>query len=136
MSITTRGRVVAVLDSEMFSALLRDDRDAWAEYEGLHESGARIVVTANTIIEGTHPRTHPARLAWVLDQLQVEHVTKTSAVESVSLLRSAGMHGHSAAIDSTVAELALRDKEQATIYTSDPKDMHRLTDGAVRIVRR
>lgn len=122
-----------VLDSEAFSALVRNDEAFVALFAELDVPGVEFLLSANTIIEGSDPKTHPAHLRQALKGLKVEPVTKESAIAALKLLKAAKVHGHSHAIDATVAEVALRQEVPTTILTSDPKDMRKLTGGRVRV---
>lgn len=126
-------RQAIILDSEAFSALVRNDDAFVALFNELDIQGVEFLLSANTIIEGTDPKTHPAQLRQVLKGLKVEPVTEESAIAALRLLKEANVHGHSHAIDATVAEVALRQEGPTTILTSDLKDMRKLTDGRVNV---
>jgi predicted nucleic acid-binding protein len=93
-----------------------------------------IVVSANTIIEVSHPKLHIARLSWVLSRVKVEPVTAQTAKASAKLLKEAKLHGHKYAIDATVAEAALRQPRPVAMLTSEVDDMAKLCGDQVRMI--
>ncbi len=95
---------------------------------------ADLVVGSNTIVEVMHARVNTARLDWVLSQVTVEAVTEQTARAAAGLLKEAGLHGHTYAIDVTVAELALRRPGPVAMLTSDVDDMAKLCGSRVRLI--
>ena len=92
------------------------------------------VISALTIIEAVHARTHTARLNWVLSGLRVIPVGEEEARAASKLLTDAGLHGHKYAIDAAVAEAALRQPRPVVMLTSDIDDMVKLCGDRVRLV--
>ncbi|MDT3727671.1 DNA-binding protein [Streptomyces sp. DSM 41972] len=123
-----------VLDAEGLSAWIAQDRKVAAMFQVFHTAGADFVVGANTVVEVSHARVNPARLRWALSRVRVEPVTEQAAKAAADLLRATGPHGHTYAIDATVAEMALRQPGPVVILTSDIDDMARLCGGRVRLV--
>ncbi|KAF2777761.1 PIN domain-containing protein [Streptomyces sp. OM5714] len=123
-----------VLDSEGLSAWIAQDRRFLAMLRVFHDTGADLVIGANTIVEVSHSRTNIPRLNWVLSRLKVEPVTEQAAKAAAELLKGAGLHGHKYAIDATVAEMALRQPKPVVLLTSDSDDLARLCGDQVRIV--
>ncbi|MCC4318708.1 PIN domain-containing protein [Streptomyces malaysiensis] len=123
-----------VLDSQGLSAWVAQDRKVLAMFQVFHETGADLVVSANTIVEVSHSRVSLPRLHWALSRVKVEPVTEQAAKAAAELLKSAGLHGHKYAIDATVAETALRQPPPVAVLTSDTDDMAKLCDDRVRLI--
>ncbi|MFJ4919575.1 PIN domain-containing protein [Streptomyces sp. NPDC088725] len=123
-----------VLDSQGLSAWISQDRTFLAMLKLFHDTGADLVVGANTIVEVSHARTDLPRLNWVLSRVKVEPVTEQAAKAAAELLKRSGLHGHKYAIDATVAEVALRLPRPTALLTSDTDDMGRLCGGHVRVI--
>ncbi|WP_069872714.1 DNA-binding protein [Streptomyces malaysiensis] len=123
-----------VLDSQGLSAWVAQDRKVLAMFQVFHETGADLVVNANTIVEVSHSRVNLPRLHWALSRVKVEPVTEQAAKAAAELLKSAGLHGHKYAIDATVAEAALRQPPPVAVLTSDTDDMAKLCDDRVRLI--
>ena len=123
-----------VLDSEGLSKLVNDHEPVVAVVAEARERGMEVVISALTIIEAAHSRTDKARLAWALSGLRIVHIGEEEAKAASSLLSSAGLHGHTYAIDAAVAEMALRQQRPVVLLTSDVDDMTKLCGGRVRLV--
>ncbi|GAA4593145.1 putative nucleic acid-binding protein [Actinoplanes octamycinicus] len=123
-----------VLDSEGLSKLLADDEQVVALVAEARSRGMEAVISALTIIEAVHARTHRARLSWVLSGLRVIPVGEEEARSASRLLMDAGLHGHKYAIDAVVAEAALRQHRPVVMVTSDIDDMVKLCGDRVRLV--
>ncbi|GID25326.1 DNA-binding protein [Paractinoplanes brasiliensis] len=123
-----------VLDSQGFSGWIVRDRKVLRLLELAERGGADLAMSAATIIEVSHPGVDKARMSWLLSRIRVEAVTKESARRSAGLLKAAGLHGHKFAIDSMVAEVALRMPSPVAVLTSDVDDMVKLCGQGVRIV--
>ncbi|MGW5349224.1 DNA-binding protein [Streptomyces sp. NPDC004031] len=123
-----------VLDSQGLSAWIAQDRGVLALLHTFHGMGADLVVGANTIVEVSHARVNEARLNWALSRVRVAAVTEEAAKAAARLLKQAGLHGHTYAIDATVAEVALRQPGPVAMLTSDVDDMTRLCGSRVRLV--
>ncbi|MFJ4844258.1 DNA-binding protein [Streptomyces sp. NPDC088733] len=123
-----------VLDAQGLSAWIAQDRKVLAMLQVFHGMGADLVVGANTIVEVGHARVDLPRLNGALSRVKVEPVTESSASAAAGLLKAAGLHGHTYAIDATVAETALRRPGPVAILTSDVDDMARLCGDRVRLV--
>ncbi|GGN16960.1 putative nucleic acid-binding protein [Actinoplanes campanulatus] len=122
-----------VLDSQGLSGWIDRDRKVMRLLEQAERDGADLAISAATIIEVSHGGVDVARLSWLLSRVRVEAVTKESACRSAGLLKAAGLHGHEYAIDSMVAEVALRSGPVA-VLTSDVDDMTKLCGRRVRII--
>lgn len=76
------------------------------------------MIGANTIVEVSHSRTNTPRLNWALSCGKMEPVPKRAAKAAAELLKGTGLHGHTCAIDATVAEIALRQPRPVALLTS------------------
>ncbi|MFD8479969.1 DNA-binding protein [Kitasatospora sp. NPDC059673] len=123
-----------VLDSEGFSKLLADNEPVVALVAEARARGMEVVISALTIIEAVHDRTDRARLNWLLSGLRIAPIGDEEAKAASALLLAAGLHGHKYAIDSVVAELALRQQRPVVVLTSDVDDLTKLCGGRVRLV--
>ncbi|GAA0416847.1 hypothetical protein Aca07nite_08380 [Actinoplanes capillaceus] len=123
-----------VLDSQGLSGWIDRDRKVMRLLEQAERDGADLAISAATIIEVSHGGVDVARLSWLLSRIRVEAVTKESARRSAGLLKAAGLHGHKYAIDSMVAEVALRLSGPVAVLTSDVVDMAKLCGRRVRII--
>jgi len=123
-----------VLDCEGLSKLVNDHEPAVALVAEARRRGMEVVISALTIIEAVHSRMDRARLAWVLSGLRIVHVGDEEAKAASALIISAGLHGHTYAIDAAVAEMALRQQRPVVMLTSDVDDMTKLCGGRVGLV--
>ncbi|MEV4872487.1 DNA-binding protein [Streptomyces syringium] len=123
-----------VLDSEGLSAWLAQDRKLLAMLKVFHDTGADLVVGANTIVGVSHIRMNLSRLNWALSRVKVEPVTEQAAKAAAELLKKTGLHGHKYAIDATVAEVALRQPRPVALLASDADDMVKLCGDHVRVI--
>ena len=73
-----------VLDCTGLSAWVAHDRTVTAMLQVFSEVESDLVVSANTIIEVSHPRVNIARLSWVLSRVKVEPVTVQTAKASAT----------------------------------------------------
>ncbi|MBL0886830.1 DNA-binding protein [Myceligenerans indicum] len=131
---TAPGVATLVLDSEGLSRWIERDRRTAALIEAARRAGARLVISANTVLEVAHPKVDRPRLRWLLSQVKVEPVSQDGAHKASALLIRAGMHGHQHALDATVVEAALRQTHPVVVLTSDPGDIDRLSDHQVRTI--
>lgn len=70
--------------------------------------GADLATGANTVVEVSHSRPNIPRPNWALSHIKADPVTEQAATAAAKLLKGAGLHGHTYAIDATVAEVAPR----------------------------
>ncbi|WP_329177050.1 DNA-binding protein [Streptomyces sp. NBC_01477] len=123
-----------VLDSEGLSAGVAQDRKVLGLLKVFHEMGADLIISANTIVEVSHSRVDMPRLQWTLSRVKVEPVTEQAAKEAARLLKAAGLHGHKYAIETTVAEVALRQTGPVVLLASDIDDMARLCGKRIGLI--
>ena len=118
--------LVYMLDSEGLSQAVLGHRAMGARLKDADRSGIRVVTTSMTLIEAYHGRVKKAVWAWTLSKIAVEPVTGEIAGEAIELLERAGLHGCKHAIDAALAAVALRQRGDVTIFTSDEEDMRLL----------
>ena len=92
-----------------------------------------MITSAASLVEVIHPRINDAALKWTLSRLRVEPVTPALAQSAATLLRAAGLHGHTYAIDAMLCATALAQPGRTTILTSDVEDVTRLTADYPRV---
>jgi predicted nucleic acid-binding protein len=131
--VTSRIETV-VLDCAGLSAWVAQDRKIAAMIQIFSNVESDLVISANTIIEVSHPGVNLARLNWVLSRIKIEPVTTQAAKASAKLLAENKLHGHKYAIDATVAEVALRQPGPVAMLTSDVDDMSRLCGNRVQMI--
>lgn len=124
-----------VLDCEGFAKLLSRDRRLLSILAKALEKERRVVCSAATLIEAQHSKIKAAEFAYARSMVAVEPVTEHIANEAVSLLRTAGLHGHRHAIDAMVAATAIVQSGSVTLLTSDPDDMNTPLGRRVAVVR-
>ena len=130
----TRRIETVVLDCAGLSAWITQNRKVAAILQIFSELESDLVISANTIIEVSHPGVNLPRLNRLLSRVKVEPVTAQAAKASAKLLAGAGLHGHRYAIDATVAEVALRQPGPVAMLTSDVEDMTRLCGSRVKLI--
>jgi predicted nucleic acid-binding protein len=126
--------LVYVLDSEGLSQAVLGNRAMGARLKEADRSGIRVVTTSMTLIEAYHDRVKLGVWKWVLSKIAVEPVTREIADDALGLLGDAGLHGHKYAIDAALAAVALRERGDVTIFTSDVEDMELLCGNHVVVL--
>lgn len=127
-----------LLDSEGLSQLYHKQGRTPLFIEVAEVDAVRVATTAMTVIEADGAKVHPARMRWVLSQIDVHPITREIAMAASALLRRHDMSGHKYAIDATLAAVAVDASTRGlvTVLTSAPEDLTRLCDGsAVRVVK-
>lgn len=115
-----------LLDCEGLSQLVLGRRDMGERLKFAARSGVRLATTSMTMIEAYHDRVKQSAWRWALSRIAVIDITGDIADEAIVLLAEAGLHGHKYAIDATLAAVALRERGEVTIFTSDVDDLQRL----------
>ncbi|MFF4529856.1 DNA-binding protein [Streptomyces sp. NPDC001407] len=123
-----------VLDCAGLSKFVDDHEPVVALVAEARRRGMEVVISALTVIEATHRRTHRARLAWALSGMRIAHIGDEEAKAASELLLNTGLHGHKYATDAVVAELALRQRRPVAMLISDIDDMTKLCGDRVRLV--
>jgi predicted nucleic acid-binding protein len=112
-----------VLDSEGLAKAVRRTR-AVTEWLALARADdLRVITSAATVVEVSHPRINRPALEWTLSRIVVEPVTEPIARRAAALLAEAGLHGHMHAIDAMLSATALAAAPPVTVLTSDPVDI-------------
>ncbi|RPE33833.1 PIN domain-containing protein [Kitasatospora cineracea] len=130
-----RRRRVFVLDSEALSLAVRGDRMMIARLDLAARGEAEVVTSPMTLVEAYDARTTEQRWDWVLSRVNVAELGKDEARQARRLLADAGLHGHKYAIDAVLAVVALRQRGQVTVFTSDPEDLERLLPEHVVVMK-
>ncbi|MFK0192468.1 hypothetical protein [Kitasatospora sp. NPDC090308] len=126
---------VFVLDSEALSLAVRGDRMMIARLDLAARGEAEAVTSPMTLVEAHDARTTEQRWDWVLSRVNVAELGKDEARQARRLLADAGLHGHKYAIDAVLSVVALRQRGQVTVFTSDPEDLERLLPNHVVVMK-
>ncbi|MFJ4677099.1 hypothetical protein [Kitasatospora sp. NPDC088783] len=126
---------VFVLDSEALSLAVRGDRMMIARLDLAARGEAEVVTSPMTLVEAYDARTTEQRWDWVLSRVNVAELGKDEARQARRLLADAGLHGHKYAIDAVLSVVALRQRGQVTVFTSDPEDLERLLPDHVVVMK-
>lgn len=126
---------VFVLDCEALSLAVRGDRSmiAWLDLAARGE--AEVVTSPMTLVEAYDGRTTEQRWDWVLSRVNVADLGKEEARRARRLLAGTNLHGHKYAIDAMLAVVALSQKGQVTVFTSDVDDLEKLLPSRI-VVRK
>ncbi|WP_441246941.1 PIN domain-containing protein [Kitasatospora sp. McL0602] len=117
---------VFVLDCEALSLAVRGDRTmiGWLDLAARGE--ADIITSPMTLVEAYEGRTTEQRWDWVLSRVKVADLGKEEARRARKILADSNLHGHKYAIDAMLAVVALSQRGQVTVFTSDVDDLERL----------
>ncbi|MFI9787749.1 hypothetical protein ACIHEI_30215 [Kitasatospora sp. NPDC051984] len=126
---------VFVLDCEALSLAVRGDRMMIARFDLAARGEAEIVTSPMTLVEAYDARTTEQRWDWVLSRVNVAELGRDEARQARRLLAGAGLHGHEYTIDAMLAVVALGQRGQVTVFTSDPEDLERLLPDHVVVVK-
>ena len=140
MSRTTRAKLhrprqrVFVFDSEALSKAVHGDREIAALIKTAPRLDIPIVTSALTTVEAWDPRETSRQdlWNWTLSRIRIVHTDDLVIAMARDMLKAAGLHGHTYAIDAVLAAVAGREAvrgAQATVFTSDTDDMNRLLAG-------
>ncbi|MEU9062584.1 PIN domain-containing protein [Streptomyces sp. NPDC048430] len=124
-----------VLDSEGLAKAVLRDRSVTAWLALARADDLRVITSAATLVEVTHPRINRPALEWTLSRLVVEPVTDEIARTASALLAEAGLHGHKYAIDAILSATALASPGQVTVLTSDPEDLTVLCGSRITAIK-
>ncbi|MET8156753.1 PIN domain-containing protein [Sphaerisporangium sp. NPDC005289] len=124
-----------VLDCEGLSKAVLQSPELTEWLAAAEEEDVRVVVSAATLVEVSHPKINRARYEWTLSRLVVEPVTREVARDGATLLAAAGLHGHNYAIDAMVCATALRLPRPVTVLTSDVEDIIKISQRRLRAVK-
>lgn len=117
---------VFVLDCEALSLAVRGDRAmiGWLDLAARGE--ADVVTSPMTLVEAYDGRTTEQRWDWVLSRVKVADLGREEARRARRLLADTKLHGHKYAIDAMLAVVALSQRGQVTVFTSDVDDLEKL----------
>ena len=124
-----------VLDSEGLAKAVRRVREVTEWLALARADDLRVVTSAATVVEVSHPRINRPALEWTLSRLVVEPVTEPVARRAAAILAEAGLHGHTHAIDAMLSATALAATAPVTILTSDPEDISALCGTTVTVIK-
>ncbi|MEU7990360.1 PIN domain-containing protein [Streptosporangium canum] len=124
-----------VLDCEGLSKAILQVPELTEWLVAAEEEDVRVVVSAATLVEVSHPRLNRARYDWTLSRLSVEPVSREIARDAARLLAAAGLHGHRHAVDAMVCATALRLPGPVTVLTSDVEDITAIGQNRLRAVK-
>ncbi|MER8188371.1 PIN domain-containing protein [Kitasatospora sp. NPDC094015] len=126
---------VFVLDSEALSLAVRGDRMMIARLDLAARGEVEIVTSPMTLVEAYDARITEQRWDWVLSRVNVAELGRDEARQARRLLADVGLHGHKYAIDAMLAVVALRQRRQVTVFTSDTEDLERLLPDHVVVMK-
>ncbi len=126
---------VFVLGCEALALAVRGDRMmiGWLDLAARGE--ADVVTSPMTLVEAYDGRTTEQRWDWVLSRVKVVDLGKEEARQARRLLADTKLHGHKYAIDAMLAVVALSQRGQVTVFTSDVDDLEKLLPDRI-VVRR
>ncbi|MGC0376666.1 PIN domain-containing protein [Streptomyces sp. SAI-229] len=123
-----------VLDSEGLAKAVQRDREVHEWLTAAREADLPVITSAAVLVEVIHPRIDDAALRWTLSRLRVEPVTQALAQSAAALLRAAGLHGHTYAVDAMLCATALHHPGRVTVLTPDVENIGLLTAAHPRVV--
>lgn len=124
-----------VLDSEGLAKAVRRVREVTEWLALARADDLRVVTSAATIAEVSHPGINRAALEWTLSRIVVEPVTEIIARRAAAILAEVGWHGHQHAIDAMLGATALAAPGPVTVLTSDPEDISALCSSRVTVIK-
>ncbi|MFJ7064072.1 hypothetical protein [Streptomyces sp. NPDC101115] len=122
-----------VLDSEALSLAVRGDRMMMARLDLAAQGKADAVTSPLTLVEAYDARTTEHRWDWVLSRVGVADVGKEEARQARRLLADVGLHGHKYATGAVLAVVALRQRGEVTVFTSDVDDLEKLLPDRITV---
>jgi predicted nucleic acid-binding protein len=124
-----------VLDSEGLAKAVLRAREVTQWLALARADDLRVITSAATVVEVTHPRLSRPALEWTLSRIVVEPVTEPIARRATAILAEAGLHGHRHAIDAMLSATALAAPGPVTVLTSDPEDIATLCGPNVTVIK-
>ncbi|MFD9598163.1 hypothetical protein ACFWA9_36135 [Kitasatospora sp. NPDC059973] len=123
-----------VLDRQGLALGVEGDPVVGAQLEHARTHDIEVVVSTLTLVEAMNPQRLQPRWHYVISKIRIEEVTRQLSDQAVVLLRSAGLHGHTYAIDAVVAATAMAQHGPTMLLTSDLDDMAKLCDKRIMLV--
>jgi predicted nucleic acid-binding protein len=124
-----------VLDSEGLAKAVLRNRAVTAWLALARTDDLRVITSAATLVEVTHPRINRPALEWTLSRLVIEPITESIARHASTLLADADLHGHKYAIDAMLGATALASPGPVTVLTSDPEDLIALCGNRITAIK-
>ncbi|WP_406515181.1 DNA-binding protein [Streptomyces sp. NBC_00873] len=124
-----------VLDSEGLAKAVLRNRAVTAWLALARTDDLRVITSAATLAEVTHPRINRPALEWTLSRLVIEPITESIARHASTLLADAGLHGHKYAIDAMLGATALAAPGPVTVLTSAPEDLTALCGNRITAIK-
>lgn len=124
-----------VLDSEGLAKAVLRNRAVTAWLALARADDLRVITSAATLVEVTHPRINRPALEWTLSRLVIEPITESIARHASTLLADVGLHGHKYAIDAMLGATALASPGPVTVLTSDPEDLIALCGSRITAIK-
>jgi hypothetical protein len=126
---------IFVFDSEALSQAVHGQRVMMGLLGRAARGEVQVVTSPMTLVEAFDGRVTERRWDWVLSRVRVADLGKEDARRARRLLHTADLHGHKHAIDAVLAVVALRQRGDVTVLTSDVDDLRRLLPPTV-VVRK
>lgn len=124
-----------VLDSEGLAKAVRRVREVTEWLALARADDLRVVTSAATVVEVSHPGINRSALEWTLSRIVTEPVTELIARDAAAILARARLHGHQHAIDAMLSATALASTAPVTVLTSDPEDISALCGSSVAVLK-
>lgn len=124
-----------VLDSEGLAKAVHRAREVTEWLALARADDLRVVTSAATVVEVSHPKINRPALEWTLSRIVVEPVTELIARHAAAILADAGLQGHTHAIDATLSATALAATAPVTVLTSDPEDISALCGTSITVIK-
>lgn len=124
-----------VLDSEGLAKAVRRVRGITEWLALARADDLRVVTSAATLVEASHPRINRPAFDWTLSRIAIEPVTEPIARHAAAILAGAGLHGDQHAVDAMLSATALAATAPVTVLTSDPGDIAALCGASVTVVK-
>jgi hypothetical protein len=124
-----------ILDSEGLAKAVRRVREITEWLALARADDLRVVTSAATVVEVSHPGINRPALDWTLSRIVVEPVTEPIARRAAAILAETGWHGHAHAIDAMLSATALAAAAPVTVLTSDPEDISALCGTSITVIK-
>ena len=124
-----------VLDSEGLAKAVRRVREVTEWLALARADDLRVVTSAATVVEVSHPRINRPAFEWTLPHIVIEPVTEPIARRAAAILAEVGLHGHQHAIDAMLSATALAATAPVTVLTSDPEDIGALCGTSITVIK-
>nr|WP_202449531.1 type II toxin-antitoxin system VapC family toxin [Streptomyces sp. SID4917] len=123
------------MDCEGLSKLVRRAPELTEWLAAAEAEDIRVVTSSVTLVEACDPRVGQARFDHAVSRVNIVPPTEAIARDASKLLASAGLHGHTYALDALVAAAALASPAPVAVLTSDPEELTVLCGPRVRVIK-